>query len=66
MNFELLHPRDQIVTIMERIYRGEMTTISGGNLSILDDTGDIWIAPAGNWSCTRRLLRSYTAPVSAV
>ncbi len=47
MNFEILHPRDQIVTIMERIYHGEMTTISGGNLSILDDNGDIWITPAG-------------------
>ncbi|MEE4194957.1 MAG: class II aldolase/adducin family protein [Anaerolineae bacterium] len=47
MNFEILHPRDQIVTIMERIYHGEMTTISGGNLSILDDNGDLWITPAG-------------------
>ncbi len=47
MNFELRHPRDQIVEIMQRIYRGEMTTLSGGNLSILDENGDIWITPAG-------------------
>lgn len=47
MNFEILHPRDRIVAIMERIYVGEMTTISGGNLSILDDNGDMWITPAG-------------------
>ena len=24
-----------------------MTTTSGGNLSILDDNGDIWITPSG-------------------
>lgn len=47
MNFELLHPREQIVSIMKRIYKGEMTTLSGGNLSILDEHGEIWITPAG-------------------
>ena len=45
MNFELLHPADQLVMLMERIYRYGMTTTSGGNLSILDDNGDIWITP---------------------
>jgi len=35
MNFNLLHPREQIVSIMNRIYIGEMTTLSGGNLSVL-------------------------------
>ncbi|MDN5276866.1 MAG: L-fuculose-phosphate aldolase [Clostridiales bacterium] len=47
MKFELLHPADQIVMIMERIYRYGMTTTSGGNISILDDNGDIWITPSG-------------------
>ncbi|MDY6873589.1 MAG: class II aldolase/adducin family protein [Chloroflexota bacterium] len=47
MNFDLLHPREQIVSIMKRIYVGEMTTLSGGNLSVLDDHGDLWITPAG-------------------
>lgn len=47
MNFELLHPADQLVMLMERIYGYEMTTTSGGNLSILDESGDIWITPAG-------------------
>jgi L-fuculose-phosphate aldolase len=32
---------------MERIYGYRMTTTSGGNLSLLDDNGDIWITPAG-------------------
>ena len=31
---------------MDRIYRYRMTTTSGGNLSIRDETGDIWISPA--------------------
>jgi len=43
---QLLHPRDEIMQIMQRIYRYRMTTTSGGNLSIRDDNGDIWITPA--------------------
>jgi len=31
---------------MERIYRYRMTTTSGGNLSIRDANGEIWITPA--------------------
>jgi L-fuculose-phosphate aldolase len=42
----LLHPRDLIMQTMERIYRYRMTTTSGGNLSVRDDNGDIWISPA--------------------
>ncbi len=42
----LLHPRDELVRTMERIYRYRMTTTSGGNLSILDPDGSIWITPA--------------------
>src|SRR4029077_4994196 len=44
--FSLLHPRDQIVAIMERIYDHEMTTTSGGNISVRDENGDVWITPA--------------------
>jgi L-fuculose-phosphate aldolase len=47
MRFDLLHPREQLVQIMDRIYRYGLTTTSGGNLSILDDTGELWITPAG-------------------
>ncbi len=47
MRFDLLHPADQIVMIMERIYAYGMTTTSGGNLSVLDDNGDVWITPGG-------------------
>ena len=45
--FKYLHPRDQIAQIMARIYRYDMTTTSGGNLSIKDDSGDIWVSPCG-------------------
>ncbi len=47
MRFDLLPPREQIVTIMKRIYGYSMTTTSGGNLSVLDPEGDMWITPAG-------------------
>lgn len=47
VKFEMMHPADQLVMIMERIYGYGMTTTSGGNLSIKDDNGDIWITPAG-------------------
>jgi L-fuculose-phosphate aldolase len=46
MNFELLHPRDQIELTMARIYGREMTTTSGGNISVRDESGAIWISPA--------------------
>jgi L-fuculose-phosphate aldolase len=42
----LIPPRDELMQMMERIYRFRMTTTSGGNLSIRDDNDDIWITPA--------------------
>src|ERR1700740_516576 len=42
----LVHPRDQLMQTMDRIYRYRMTTTSGGNLSIRDANGNIWITPA--------------------
>ncbi|MDR1072639.1 MAG: class II aldolase/adducin family protein [Treponema sp.] len=47
IDIDLLHPSDQLIMIMKRIYEYGMTTTSGGNLSIKDDSGDIWITPAG-------------------
>lgn len=47
MNFDHLHPRDQLVAIMNRIYHNGMTTLSGGNLSLKDEDDAIWITPAG-------------------
>ncbi len=47
MNISYIHPADQLVMFMQRIYDKGLTTTSGGNLSILDDDGNIWITPAG-------------------
>ena len=41
-----MHPAEQIAIIIGRISRSEMTTTSGGNLSIMDGNGDMWITPA--------------------
>lgn len=47
MRFDLMHPADQLVMMMNRIYYRGMTTTSGGNLSIKDENGDLWITPSG-------------------
>lgn len=41
-----LHPREELLQAMERIYRYRMTTTSGGNLSIREKNGNVWITPA--------------------
>lgn len=46
MKFELLHPRDQIENVMARIYERELTTTSGGNVSVRDEDDSVWITPA--------------------
>ncbi len=47
MNIQYIHPADQLVMFMQRIYDRGLTTTSGGNLSIMDSDGNIWITPAG-------------------
>lgn len=47
MKFTYLHPKDEIIEIINRIYQNGLTTTSGGNLSILDEDGSIWITPKG-------------------
>ena len=47
LDTKMMHPSEQLALIIGRIYRGGLTTTSGGNLSIMDDNGDIWITPAG-------------------
>lgn len=43
---KIMHPRDQIVLAISRIYKRGLTTTSGGNISIIDDKGDIWVTPS--------------------
>lgn len=40
------HPKDQITDIIRRIYQAGMTTTSGGNISIKDLEGNIWVTPS--------------------
>jgi L-fuculose-phosphate aldolase len=40
------HPKDQITAIIKRIYQAGMTTTSGGNISIKDTEGNIWVTPS--------------------
>jgi L-fuculose-phosphate aldolase len=47
MNVKLAPPREQITEIISRIYRRGLTTTSGGNISIRDKSGDVWVTPAG-------------------
>ena len=37
----LMHPRDQITLVIGRIYKRGMTTTSGGNISVMDENGDL-------------------------
>lgn len=41
-----LDPREQLVEIMTRIYNKKLTTPSGGNLSVKDANGNVWVTPS--------------------
>ena len=45
MNFFTLSPAEQIASVMRRVYDRGLTTATGGNISMLDERGDIWITP---------------------
>ena len=47
MAFAHYAPAEQLLFLMDRIYHYGMTTTSGGNLSIKDEDGAIWITPSG-------------------
>lgn len=46
LDTRLMHPRDQIVLVISRIYNRGLTTTSGGNISVRDENGDIWVTPS--------------------
>ncbi|MHC1723373.1 MAG: class II aldolase/adducin family protein [Aminipila sp.] len=47
MKVEKLKPSEQLCKIMSRIYDSKLTTVSGGNLSLKDQEGNIWVTPSG-------------------
>ena len=40
-------PAEKIAFFMTRLYDNKLTTTSGGNLSIMDENGTMWISPSG-------------------
>lgn len=46
LDTKMMHPRDQITMIIDKIYRSGLTTTSGGNVSIIDENSDIWVTPS--------------------
>ncbi|MFH0759081.1 MAG: class II aldolase/adducin family protein [Bacteroidota bacterium] len=46
LDTKLQHPADQITEVIGRIYKAGLTTTSGGNISVIDDQGDIWVTPS--------------------
>ena len=47
MKFLNLSPAEQVAATMRRVYDRGLTTATGGNISMLDDHGNIWITPKG-------------------
>lgn len=45
MNSKVIHPADLICMIMKRIYDMDMTSLTGGNISMMDDEGIMWVTP---------------------
>ena len=44
---EILDAPSQVAATIARLYRRGLTTSSGGNVSVRDDDGAVWITPAG-------------------
>ena len=42
-----MKPAEKIAYTMTRLYDNQLTTTSGGNLSIMDEEGTLWISPSG-------------------
>lgn len=47
MRIEMMHPADQLVLAMRQLYGEGYTTLSGGNLSIREPDGSLWVTPSG-------------------
>lgn len=47
MRFHILPSQEQISMTMKWVYDGGLTTTSGGNISIREPNGDIWVTPSG-------------------
>lgn len=41
-----MSPKEQITLTILRVYQRKLTTTSGGNISMIDENGDMWITPS--------------------
>lgn len=46
MNRQNPTPAEQLALVMTRLYQARLTTPSGGNLSVLDEEGGLWVTPS--------------------
>jgi L-fuculose-phosphate aldolase len=46
MDRRTLTPAEQLVEVMTRIYDSRLTTPSGGNLSVIEEDGGLWVTPS--------------------
>ena len=46
MDRPTMTPAEQLVAVMTRIYESRLTTPAGGNLSVLDADGSLWVTPS--------------------
>lgn len=54
MNNRFLHPARQLCLAMKRVYDRCLTTMTGGNLSMMDADGNMWVTPTGVDKCSLR------------
>ncbi len=47
MNEKYMHPADLICRVMRRLYDCKLTSLTGGNLSVMDPDGNMWVSPSG-------------------
>ncbi len=47
INEKFLPPREKLVSWLARLYKHRLTTTTGGNLSLIDDDGILYITPSG-------------------
>ncbi len=47
MNPSSPDPRARITGVIQRIYKARLTTTTGGNISVREENGDIWVTPSG-------------------
>lgn len=46
MQYKYVHPAQQVADFMRRVYYQDMTTSSGGNITLVDGEGNRWVTPA--------------------